>query len=293
MVIDWNCLNPVVTFANVLKCSGGFSFGPRMIQDHQFIFIAEGMGKATIQDRSYHAKKGDLFYYGPDITHYFIADLENPFTLYGIHFDFEQILPRKGGIRPVEITYVNNYLQSEPPNNLQLGKKGNDEFLINEYCHIGISKQSNLLLKIIKNYPLENGMTPKLNQALFTLFLFDLCEVQDEYGSDDEGDIAELLKEQLESHEEYVYERSWLREWTQYHEDHAARLFRKRFGVSPHEYHSIRKIEKAKQYLINTDLRINEISDKLNFGSVHHFSRKFKLKTGYTPTKYRLLSRLI
>jgi AraC-like DNA-binding protein len=266
-----------------------------MIKDHQFIFIAEGMGKAKIQNRSYLAKKGDLFYYGPGISHFFIADNKEPFTLYGIHFAFNKTLPEKGGIFPVQTIGVNGFNKNEPINSLQLGSKGRDEFLIPEYCHIGLNITSDLLLEIAQNYPRENAVSPKLVQTLFTQFLLQLRNIVDRSlnGFSTTDDMIVQLKKQLELHVEQVYTRDWLRKWTQYHADHGARLFRKKFGVSPYEYHSEIKLQRAKQLLTNTELRINEISEKLYFGSVQHFSRKFKLKTGYSPTDYRNLSRMI
>lgn len=295
MIVDWSELNPVVSYANKLHCAPQFSFGPRKIRDHQFIFVAEGKGKAQIQDRTYRAKQGDLFYYGPDITHYFIADSNDPFVLYGIHFSFDKPVQKEWMIQPVEIINVNSYIGGEPVNDLQLGSTGNEEYTVLEYYHIGLGNISDLIAEIVGNYYIESNQIPKLNQTLFTLLLFQLSQIQPfsvkELSTTDT--IMQSLKKQLDLHAEHVYTRSWLSEWTQYHADHAARLFRKKFGLSPHDYHSERKLQKAKQYLTNTELRVNEIAELLNFGSVHHFSRKFKVKTGYSPTEYRSLSQII
>jgi AraC-like DNA-binding protein len=72
--------------------------------------------------------------------------------------------------------------------------------------------------------------------------------------------------------------------------------FRKRFksytGLSPGQYYLQLKIEKAKDFLTNSNMRIKEISIELNFDSTLYFSKIFKEKTGFTPTDYRSRTRV-
>ena len=73
--------------------------------------------------------------------------------------------------------------------------------------------------------------------------------------------------------------------------------FRKRFksytGLSPGQYYLQLKIEKAKDLLTNSNMRIKEISIELNFDSTLYFSKMFKEKTGFNPTDYRDRTRVI
>ncbi|RZK26625.1 MAG: AraC family transcriptional regulator [Flavobacterium sp.] len=67
--------------------------------------------------------------------------------------------------------------------------------------------------------------------------------------------------------------------------------FRKRFksytGLSPGQYYLQLKIEKAKELLASSNMRIKEISIELNFDPGFYFSKVFKEKTGFNPTDYR------
>ena len=47
------------------------------------------------------------------------------------------------------------------------------------------------------------------------------------------------------------------------------------------------RIEKAKEYLINDQLSITEISKKCGFQSPYYFSNTFKKEHGESPEKYR------
>ena len=63
--------------------------------------------------------------------------------------------------------------------------------------------------------------------------------------------------------------------------------FRKQTGLSPIQYITRLKIEKAKEMLENGDVGIENISEFLNFYSLPYFYRVFKEITGLTPGQYR------
>ena len=51
------------------------------------------------------------------------------------------------------------------------------------------------------------------------------------------------------------------------------------------------RIEKAKELLLNTDLKINEVSEKVGFKNPQHFASSFKKIVGLTPIEYRYNNR--
>lgn len=62
--------------------------------------------------------------------------------------------------------------------------------------------------------------------------------------------------------------------------------FKEKYKVGPYEYILSKKIDKAKLLLVEKDLSIAEIVEKLNFVDASHFSKTFKKYTGSTPKKY-------
>ncbi len=64
-------------------------------------------------------------------------------------------------------------------------------------------------------------------------------------------------------------------------------IFNDSLHVSPKQYISDLKIEKAKQILEKTSMSIIEIADTLGYYSAYHFSSAFQQKTGYSPSAYR------
>ncbi len=65
------------------------------------------------------------------------------------------------------------------------------------------------------------------------------------------------------------------------------KLFRKSTGVNFTEYVSRVRIEKAKNLLLNPNLRISEIAYEVGFQSLTHFNRVFKKAVGESPTEFR------
>lgn len=63
--------------------------------------------------------------------------------------------------------------------------------------------------------------------------------------------------------------------------------FTKETGLNLSKYIIDLRIKKAKEYLAQSDMRIQEISDVLGFSDYRYFSTLFKKETGQTPLDYR------
>lgn len=68
---------------------------------------------------------------------------------------------------------------------------------------------------------------------------------------------------------------------------HFCRSFKRSFGVSPHRYHAMRRIERAKQLLARRDLSITAIALAVGFGDTSTFTAAYHRLTGQTPSQYR------
>lgn len=70
-------------------------------------------------------------------------------------------------------------------------------------------------------------------------------------------------------------------------ENYISQQFSKKKGITYIKYVNGKKIEKAKHLLLNTGLKVKEISELLGYRNVEHFSRIFKDETGKSPALYR------
>jgi AraC-like DNA-binding protein/ligand-binding sensor protein len=65
------------------------------------------------------------------------------------------------------------------------------------------------------------------------------------------------------------------------------KIFRRMTGLNFTDYVSRVRVEKAKNLLLNRNLRVSEIAYEVGFQSLTHFNRVFKRILGVSPTKYR------
>ena len=63
--------------------------------------------------------------------------------------------------------------------------------------------------------------------------------------------------------------------------------FRKEMGCAPSEYLIRIRMQLAKQLLLDSDLRINEIAPLCGYSNAYYFSAAFHKETGMAPINYR------
>jgi AraC-like DNA-binding protein len=66
------------------------------------------------------------------------------------------------------------------------------------------------------------------------------------------------------------------------------KMFKKVTGINFTDYVTRLRLERAKNLLLNPNLRISEIAFEVGFQSLTHFNRVFKRILGQSPTDYRL-----
>ncbi len=67
---------------------------------------------------------------------------------------------------------------------------------------------------------------------------------------------------------------------------HLIRLFKRYYGITPHQYLINIRMEEAKK-LLNKGNSISDTCYKVGFESINSFSNLFKTKTGKSPSEYR------
>jgi len=68
---------------------------------------------------------------------------------------------------------------------------------------------------------------------------------------------------------------------------HFLRAFRGAFQMTPHEYLTRKRIERAKELLAESDLLVTEICFEVGFESLGSFSTLFHRIAGWSPSIYR------
>jgi len=71
---------------------------------------------------------------------------------------------------------------------------------------------------------------------------------------------------------------------------HFIRLFKDHFGVTPMQYVTQLRVEKAKSMMLDSSFTISHIAYAVGFNDVSEFNRYFKKSTGHTPTSFRTIT---
>ncbi|CAH1200232.1 HTH-type transcriptional regulator YesS [Paenibacillus allorhizoplanae] len=72
-----------------------------------------------------------------------------------------------------------------------------------------------------------------------------------------------------------------------YHPVYVSRVFKKEIGVTFIDYLTNYRVNMAKKWLKETDMKISEIAERLNYANSTGFIRTFRKLTGMTPGQYR------
>lgn len=70
-------------------------------------------------------------------------------------------------------------------------------------------------------------------------------------------------------------------------EAHFSRAFRRTFGKAPHAFVIRRRVERAAQYMLQTDAALSDIALRCGFTDQSHLCKHFRQITGYTPAAWR------
>lgn len=68
---------------------------------------------------------------------------------------------------------------------------------------------------------------------------------------------------------------------------HFARVFKQTFGVPPHRYHMERRMERAKNLLLQSTLPVTQIALRVGFRETSSFTRAYRRYAGIAPSGCR------
>src|ERR1700723_3642143 len=68
---------------------------------------------------------------------------------------------------------------------------------------------------------------------------------------------------------------------------HFARAFRHSFGLPPHRYHMIRRMNRARDLMLRSTLPVTQIGVQIGFRETSSFTRAYRRYSGITQSEFR------
>jgi AraC-like DNA-binding protein len=105
--------------------------------------------------------------------------------------------------------------------------------------------------------------------------------------SEEVGDVWKELSDFIDANLQTELSLSALASKCFYNPSYFSRAFKEKFSVSPGEYITRKRLERAKQLLCETDLSVDEIGRQSGFSDRSRFYYAFSKYGGMTPGDYR------
>jgi AraC-like DNA-binding protein len=256
---------PYITLAHMFNAPVGWKLGPRVMQQFQLQYVVDGVAEAWIDGKHYPKRKGDLFLHWPDEPHSVHTIGNEKYVCISIVFHFG------GSAFPFEQLCRHHHM-------------GNFQ---------GLPLETKLSQLVIHYH--QTGLVAQLQcQQLLMGVLVELASGSGLSRSPEDGtgrssrNIAKLvlIKNYIDEHYNESISLSELEQLTGYGANHIISMFKKRFGTTPIQYQTNKRIQKAKELIIHSGMSVSEIADAVGYSNVHAFSKIFKRKTGTSLTEY-------
>lgn len=257
----------------------------RIIFDYELLYLEKGELRICIEGNRHTLRPGDIVLFKPGKEHEF-EDSSGECWMPHIHFDalhyddFEDV--------PINFKRMKDCAELET-NWLRpdvLGGVLDFPDIIRINNHHEVCKN---LHRLIYAYDRRDGDFPILQKSITLTILYLISK-----GLEESVHSRSVLHEQaLDNAVTHIMEH--------YHQSvrledlskiaclsvyHFSRLFKQKFGVSPHQYQMRYRIAKAKELMICSRLSLTAIAEKIGYGSVFAFSKAFKQAEGVSPRQF-------
>lgn len=243
------------------KCSSGYTWGPA-IRDHYLIhYVISGKGTLNSGGVVYPVKRGELFFVRPSSVVSYAADPDDPWEYCWVGFN---------GTEADRLIGMTAFAQGPP------------------VAHYANHDQLKRLLLNIYNFHGNNPSNETRMLGFLYLFLSELVGSNEIKASPYSSEHSYLEKAMRYIQRNFCEAISVdnIAEFVGISRSHLYRVFMKNTGISPNEYLSAYRINKACGMLRSSNLKINEIASSVGIQDQLYFSRVFKKHKGVSPSGY-------
>ena len=247
---------------------------PKTIRKNNFfelIYVVDGTGIQVINDNKFQYRKGNMFLVTPQDVHSF--EITTPTKFFFLRFN-------------------EYYIKANSQN-------GQSETVLRmEYILQNASHRPGCILKNKIDKPLiasliESIIQEQVNQQIVnTIITIVARNIALKLPKNIKETTGEMVLEILHYIQENIYNPKQLKaervsEHFNISLNYLGKYFKKQTGETLQEYIVNYKLRLIEARLLNSDMRINEIADELNFSDESHLNKVFRKHKGMNPSEFR------
>lgn len=234
--------------------------------EYLFIYCTDGKGHIVIDNKPYILYPNQFIILPPNIQHRYRADHNDPWSIYWIHFLGEKAESVSNRFyTPTDISYSD---QSRIKERLLLF----DEIFQTLYFSNSVEE-------------LEYA-NMCFNYFVATFRYLDIYRKNNVKQTYSDGIVNRLTHFMSENIDKKMSIKDFA-QFAGYSESHLHRIFLSETGFSPIDYFIRLKVSKACFYILNFDLKFNQIANILGFKDLAYFSRIFSKVMGVSPSVFK------
>ncbi len=115
----------------------------------------------------------------------------------------------------------------------------------------------------------------------------NLTKIERIYTEKFKSDITQILKIYVKQNLDKKLSLSCIAEQYGFNQSYISHLFKEKEGIPLRRYINNIRIDKARYYLVNTNIKVKDICGLVGYSNPEHFSREFKKKLGQSPNYFR------
>ncbi|WP_316635859.1 AraC family transcriptional regulator [uncultured Flavobacterium sp.] len=256
---------------------------PKTIRKNNFfelIYVVDGTGIQVINDNKFQYRKGNLFLVTPQDVHSF--EITTPTKFFFLRFNEYYIKANSQNGQFETILRMEYILQNASHRPGCILKNKIDKPLIASLIESIIQEQDNQQIyhqKIIEQ--IVNTIITVVARNIALKLPKNIKETTEEMVLE----ILHYIQENIYNSKQLKAER--VSEHFNISLNYLGKYFKKQTGETLQEYIASYKLRLIEARLLNSDMRINEIADELNFSDESHLNKVFRKHKGMNPSEFR------
>ncbi len=269
----------------------------RRLYDHELVYVLSGHGQIQLENATYPAEPGNLFFILPRGRHSFRANQGEQLHLLGVHFDW---VPQHDTLTFPIFTAADEPVD-ESKFRLAYPIPGWD---LQKHPFLALKNRVELqrmLEDIVAQYTRYDEFFRAGAGALLAAFILQLQRVLQTLNEEAQSLVVgadavrrvQQARALLESQPENPLSVEEVAARVHWSGDHLRRMTRLVLQTSPSQLQLAARLRLARQLLRHEEIPIAKIGERCGFEDASHFTRVFKAHTGLTPKQYVRMAKRI